>query len=170
MHYWCTSLLLLSIVACNAQVIPPELYFLEGFVQGLATDFGNITECTKDIDFSINEFIDSIGDISQGIRTENLFLIVQGLTEFGNGLNELKPVVQACGDKKLVQDIEKIISDFSTAEGAWLFALRELQNIFSKYNDLQIDFITADIAFKTGDLYTGGYYVGVILGILIEAN
>ena len=95
--------------------------------------------------------------------------ISNGLKSWGQGLSDARLAIVQCGTQDLVNDIDKIISDFQSEIGAFKFALEELENIFKHRTTLKEDFESAEAAFEKKNFYQVGFNTGKIVGILIEA-
>lgn len=53
--------------------------FLEGIAEGLEIDFGNVTQCTSDLNITLDDFEDSWRDLKYGMDHLSKSYIEQGL-------------------------------------------------------------------------------------------
>jgi len=149
---------------------PNVVLFLEGLAEGVETDFGNVTNCTQDLDITIDDFETGFDLISSGLRDWSPSKIRDGLDDWVNGLIEIKVAIDQCGSAEFIADIASIIADFTSWTGVAEFCYDELTTIWHERTVLQNAFIAADAGFKAGDYFLAGKNLGVILGILIRQS
>merc|ERR1711934_640075 len=122
--------------------------FLEGLAVGVEEDFGNVTECTADLELTLQDFEKGYALIGQGMRHYSISDIRKGLDAFSAGLQEIKKAIDDCGTEEFAQAVEAIIQDFSSWVGVARFCYHELITIFHERSTLQKDFPAAEAAFK----------------------
>jgi len=142
--------------------------FLEGIADGLEIDFGNVSACTRNLNFTIEEFGHSYREIYEGIQKWSLTEIEAGLKEFGASLRTLMQAFSNCGGPQLAKDVSAIVADFSSATGVFEFTLQEIENGMIRRNEIKEDFEAAHKFWEIEDYYNAGVQTGKILGILLE--
>eukprot|EP01116_Phalansterium_solitarium_P003266 TRINITY_DN1403_c0_g1_i1.p1 TRINITY_DN1403_c0_g1~~TRINITY_DN1403_c0_g1_i1.p1 ORF type:complete len:205 (-),score=87.87 TRINITY_DN1403_c0_g1_i1:515-1129(-) len=145
--------------------------FIEGVALGLAADFGNVTECTKEGTTVIDDFDKAYTEIKNGFAHMNVPEIAAGLVDFGAGLDELAAALSDCGEEQLVADIANLAKYLSEGpKGILELIAKEILNFFNQENTLGYDYKRAIAAWDADprDYKTAGFYTGEIIGIFLD--
>jgi hypothetical protein len=143
--------------------------FLEGFGEGIDSDFGNISICAKDLNITLEDFDDAFRDIEHGIDHLDAAEIKRGIEAFGRGLLELVKALRACGFLTLADDIYKIASELASgAFGIVEVIVKEIINILWHEHDLTKWFHDASKAWNSQNYKMAGYWTGKIVGLFLK--
>jgi len=150
---------------------PPShvVQFLEGFAEGIETTIGNVTECTKDLDITFDDFNISFVHLRYGFDHLNVKEIELGCVYLGKGLEEVSVALHACGLEELAKEIKDLATELSTGvSGIIEVIVKEAVNVFYHRHDLTADFHSAINNWEKGDFFNSGIAVGKIVGILLK--
>jgi len=143
--------------------------FIEGFATGVESEIGNVTECTKDLDITLNDFEVGFSLIKRGISRIWIPDVEKGLRYFGNGLKEVALVLKVCNATRLAEDIADIAMELSQGiKGVVEIIAKEILNIFHHGADITSDFKAAIASWEKRDYFKSGFYTGKIVGILLD--
>jgi len=145
--------------------------FLEGFALGLASDFGNVTECANDSSTVVDDFDKAYQEIKNGISHLNVAEVAQGLVDFGSGVQEIAKALEECGDAQLVADIANLGKYLSEGPAGILQLIaKEILNFYSDEKTLGYDYRQAIKAWDASprDYHSAGFYTGEITGIFLN--
>eukprot|EP01121_Diplochlamys_sp_Union-15-3_P010627 TRINITY_DN299_c0_g1_i1.p1 TRINITY_DN299_c0_g1~~TRINITY_DN299_c0_g1_i1.p1 ORF type:complete len:171 (-),score=47.30 TRINITY_DN299_c0_g1_i1:31-543(-) len=162
-------LFLLAVAFASKWKITPEetVEFIEGVAVGLEVELGNVTECTKDLNITLEDFEQGFADVRRGIDSISLSLVEKGIMEWGDGLKELVVVLKVCGADEAAADIEKIILQIESGpEGIVRLIAKEILNILDE--NVGSLFREAVDDWEDKDYFGSGKATGKILGILIK--
>ncbi|KAG2381677.1 hypothetical protein C9374_006061 [Naegleria lovaniensis] len=145
------------------------LAFVEGFALGIEADVGNVTECTKDVYITLNDFDDAFYSLEYGFKRINVKLIETGLREFGAGVKELAVALKGCNVNGIVEKIESLAAQLQSGPlGIVKVIVHELINIFHNEKDITNEFKKAIQYWKDKKYELCGVQVGKIVGVLLE--
>eukprot|EP01129_Flabellula_baltica_P017775 TRINITY_DN9990_c0_g1_i1.p1 TRINITY_DN9990_c0_g1~~TRINITY_DN9990_c0_g1_i1.p1 ORF type:complete len:181 (-),score=53.66 TRINITY_DN9990_c0_g1_i1:54-596(-) len=155
-------------LAANPKEGPTEeaLLFLEGFAYGLEEEIGNVTECAKDLNVTMEDLDAGFKLIKHGIPWHPKDL-EKGLKLWAAGLTEFTHALKDCGLEHLVEDIEVILKEIESGIGGTLKFLAEEILALIKTQSRK-DIVAAYTAWEHGDYYHAGYYSGKVVGIILE--
>jgi len=143
--------------------------FLLGFVVGVETTIGNVTECTKDANATLDYFEIGFIDLKNGIDGLNRDLIEQGLIEWATGVLTIAGLLEDCGIVTLAEEIMAIARKIQEGPaGIVEIVVDEVVNIFYHGTSLIKYFDQSVSSFESGDFYTSGVNVGEIVAILLQ--
>eukprot|EP00003_Mantamonas_plastica_P010501 TRINITY_DN1994_c0_g2_i2.p1 TRINITY_DN1994_c0_g2~~TRINITY_DN1994_c0_g2_i2.p1 ORF type:complete len:180 (-),score=70.90 TRINITY_DN1994_c0_g2_i2:100-639(-) len=146
------------------------IQFLEGFALGIESDFGNVSACIKDAAETYMKFDAAFKDIDEGIRHLDVKRVEKGITELGQGVQDIADAAKDCGFGEIAQDIEAIAKELQEPGGILKVIVEEVVKIFGHEQEVTQDFKGAIAAWKGKQYTPAGLYVGKIVGILIEKS
>eukprot|EP01120_Amphizonella_sp_Union-15-10_P014656 TRINITY_DN719_c0_g1_i2.p1 TRINITY_DN719_c0_g1~~TRINITY_DN719_c0_g1_i2.p1 ORF type:complete len:191 (-),score=51.74 TRINITY_DN719_c0_g1_i2:45-575(-) len=146
---------------------PPALLFLEGLGYGLEVEIGNVTECAKDLNVTLDDFDAGYTSIRKGIDNWNIFEIEKGLKDWAAGLEESSQVLKVCGAEELAADIEKLAQELQGGVSGLLELLaKEILVVVDKgVGKLFRDAVTY---WEQENYYQAGVCTGQIVGLLLN--
>jgi len=145
--------------------------FLDGFAAGIEVDVGNLKECARDINMTLDDFNLAWYNISEGLYWLSPSEVEAGIVELGSGIREVALVYTNCGVNKLAADIERLGEKlFNGTSGIISVITKEAINIWSHGADLTNDFKNAIAFAQSQDYYNCGLSTGEIVGILLDVN
>ncbi|KAL0490403.1 hypothetical protein AKO1_003206 [Acrasis kona] len=165
----CTQSLHARVENANDANSSRALDFVKGFCFGVASKISNVTECVKQTELSIHEFTDSYTQIRQGVKTLSPSIVLEGIVNFGKGLNSLALDLKKCGAARLVDDIKRLANEVKTG-GVLKVIVKEAVNIWHHKTEVTKFFLNFIKYYGTAQYTFAGVELGQLVFLLLEPS
>eukprot|EP01137_Pigoraptor_chileana_P001774 Opistho-2@39815 len=156
------------VILRDEQVTPKNVGDLfVGILAGLVEDVGNITSCVGDGEQTFNDFESALSSLKQGIDEKDTKAILAAFQDIGNGVNDFKAALQACGVEKLASELTTVITELKTPSNWIKIIVSDVVTIFKNFKEITTDCKQASDDWKSENYEGAGEAIGRIVGLFL---
>jgi hypothetical protein len=162
---------LASIAKAESKGVPLDvLHFVEGFALAVDAKVGNLSQCMHNTTITLDAFHVAVGKVMKAFTDLSIPELIDSLSYFGTGINDISLVLEACGETRLIKDIQNLAYELQKgSEGVITVIVKESLVIVTHKAELTDDFAKFALAWKAKQYSNAGVSAGKITVLLLEA-